>query len=213
MRTGTLEGPAASEEASQYPVLFDTLEYRQQNPERVLFPKCRKGGQASILPERSESGKPGQWMFGRTVPNPSQGGCNPVRFTRGTGWGKPQGGGIPGEPGRRSHQRNPVADVPTGWRMKPLKRGRRGIKPRRGCCSRTIVDPGHCRLGRNAAPTGGCEARRKVRGRPLPEEMCTGGNPGSSGLLPADRTANRKRGCTAERWSIPVLSSSVGRTP
>lgn len=46
------------EEASQYPVLFDTLEYRQQNPERVLFPKCQKGGQASILRARSESGMP-----------------------------------------------------------------------------------------------------------------------------------------------------------
>jgi hypothetical protein len=34
-----LEGPAASEEASQYPVLFDTLEYRQQNPKKGAVPQ------------------------------------------------------------------------------------------------------------------------------------------------------------------------------
>jgi hypothetical protein len=33
-RTGTSQGPAASEEASQRPVFFETLEYREQHPER-----------------------------------------------------------------------------------------------------------------------------------------------------------------------------------
>jgi hypothetical protein len=43
-----LEGPAASEEASQHPVFFDTLEHRQQDPVRELFPKCLRGGQAPM---------------------------------------------------------------------------------------------------------------------------------------------------------------------
>jgi len=60
-----LEGPAASEEASQHPVLFDTLEYRKQNPERELFPKCLRGGQAAIPPSGSESGLTGRWTTGR----------------------------------------------------------------------------------------------------------------------------------------------------
>jgi len=55
-----LEGPAASEEASQHPVFFDTLEHRQQDPERELFPKCLRGGQVPILPAGSASGLPGQ---------------------------------------------------------------------------------------------------------------------------------------------------------
>jgi len=46
-------------------VLFDTLEYRKQNPERELFPKCLRGGQAPILPSGSESGLTGQWTTGR----------------------------------------------------------------------------------------------------------------------------------------------------
>jgi len=130
----------------------------------------------------SESGTSGQWTTGRhDVKRLRKEAGSEFGSSRGTGWGKPQGGGIPGEPGRRLRRGNPVADVPTGWRMKPLKRDRRGIKPRRGCCNRTIDDPGHCRYGRNAAPTGGCDAGRKARGRPLPEEMCAGGNPGSPG--------------------------------
>jgi hypothetical protein len=90
MRTGTLEGPAASEEASQHPVLFDTLEYRKQNPERELFPKYLKGGQSSILPEGSASGTPGQWMSGRPEQTAPQGEDFSVRFTRGTGWESPR---------------------------------------------------------------------------------------------------------------------------
>jgi len=141
-----LEGPAVSEEASQHPVLFDTLEYRQQDPERELFLKYLRGGQAPILPagrrklERRASGRPAD-----RSDIPPQGGRIRIGSTLGTGWGKPQGGRIPGEPGRRLHRRNPVADVPTGRRMKPLKRGRRDPKSRCGFCSRTIDDPGYCR--------------------------------------------------------------------
>jgi hypothetical protein len=43
-RTRTSKGPATSEEESPHPTFFDTLEYRDQNPERELFPKCMRGG-------------------------------------------------------------------------------------------------------------------------------------------------------------------------
>jgi hypothetical protein len=52
-----LEGPAASEEASQHPVFFDTLEHRQQDPERELFPKCLRGGQASARRRKAKAGR------------------------------------------------------------------------------------------------------------------------------------------------------------
>lgn len=112
---------------------------------------------------------------------------------RGTGWGKPQGGGIPREPGRRLRRGNPVAVVPTGWRMKPLKRGRRREIRRRRPASRAIDDPGHCRPAK-AAPTGGCDARRKACGRPLPEEMDPGGKSRLERALAGRRTRQSHEG-------------------
>jgi hypothetical protein len=195
-----LEGPATSEEVSQHPVFFDTLEHRQQDPVRELFPKCLRGGQAATRFVRRKPFDSNMDDRPTGAVHPSQEGRILVRLPRGTGWGKPQGGRIPGEPGRRLRRGNPVADVPTGWRMNPLKRGRRREIRRRRPASRTIDDPGHCRSAK-AAPAGGCDTRRKARGRPLPEEVDPGGKPVSNGLLPADGPANRKRGSNAERRS------------
>jgi len=77
-----LEGPAASEEASQHPVFFDTLEHRQQDPERELFPKCLRGGQAPILPAGSESDTP-------TSGRPADRNCSTAR-KKGSVFGEPE---------------------------------------------------------------------------------------------------------------------------
>jgi hypothetical protein len=87
----------------------------------------------------------GQWTTGQREPCRPQGSKVLVRITRGTGWGKPQGGEIPREPGRRLRRGNPVAVVPTGRRMKPLKRRRCGETRNEGTAIRTVADPGHCR--------------------------------------------------------------------
>jgi hypothetical protein len=50
MRTRTSKGPAASEEASQHPMFFETLEYREQNPERELFPSAREEDPSVLSP-------------------------------------------------------------------------------------------------------------------------------------------------------------------
>jgi hypothetical protein len=49
-RTKTSKGPATSKEASPHPVLFETLEYREQNPIRVG--ESRFGGGIPEVHER-----------------------------------------------------------------------------------------------------------------------------------------------------------------
>lgn len=46
-RRKTSKGQATSEEESRFPRFFDTLEYREGNPERGFFLKCLRGGQTS----------------------------------------------------------------------------------------------------------------------------------------------------------------------
>jgi hypothetical protein len=179
-------------------VFFDTLEHRQQDPVRELFPKCLRGGQAPMLVFRRKpidfnvDDRPtgAVLSFERRKDSGS--------VPRGTGWGKPQGGGIPGEPGRRLRRGNPVADVPTGWRIKPLKRGRRREIRRRCPASRTIDDPGHCR-----SASGRSDRRLRCASQDVRKAVTrgdeSGDNPVLYGQLSAGGFANRTRGCNAER--------------
>jgi hypothetical protein len=97
-RTETSKGPAASEEASQRPSLFDTLEYREQHPEREQTQSPREEGRSGTGPTRDE------------------------------GRGKPQGGETPGEPDRGSRAGRPVDRDRSDGGKKPLKRGHDGRK-------------------------------------------------------------------------------------
>jgi len=147
------------------------------------------------------------------VQNPSQGGRISVRFIPRHGMGK--------APGRRNPRRarTPIApEKSVGGRPNRLEEETPEARPSRSkavarmlqagpSMIRDTVDSAEMPLRQEAARRAArfAEGRYPRRCAPVAIRLVR--------LLPAERSANRTRGGTAERWAIPARSSSVGRTP
>jgi len=131
-RTGTSQGPAVSRETSQHPAFFDTLEYRESGPEREAFPQVpeRRAGSPNsrtIPRERLRRNDEVDPMAARMRTGAARRRAEPQADgqARDGGWGEPQGGRNPGEPGCAARERSDGGGTPTGSGTKPLKRRRR----------------------------------------------------------------------------------------
>jgi hypothetical protein len=128
-RRKTSKGQATSEEESRFPRFFDTLEYREGNPERGFFLKCLRGGRTSCgVPK---PGRPGggsrQRRSHRTQPRTER------RAKAVTVEAEAMEGERPREEKSQESQDGVPQEksggaAPTGNGRKPLKRGRDGLR-------------------------------------------------------------------------------------
>lgn len=199
-RRKTSKGQATSEEESRFPRFFDTLEYREGNPERGFFLKCLRGGRTSRgVPK---PGKPGggsrQRRSRRTHPRTER------RATAATVEAEAMEGERPREEESQESQDGVPAEksngaAPTGSGMKPLKRGRDGLRAvvrrrrsgdpgsgtatRKGCRERSA---GPCRASADASNRrgirGGTSAARDFRVATACRMPIAGGDVASRGV-------------------------------